>query len=481
MKITFNKLVTCLAGLGALCSACGDDADPDLPFELTVPTHYTFESRFAAEESVAYAGQTFRHVLISDLKRRIDGLTQRIDNGTLTPTTGDVIAELDYYYDFDGASSGSGGIGLTTTPKAKQATYAELHEGTSLSKKIAGNDPEGQHKNWDTDLIGWDAPGVTSPHSLIRTWFAAIEHAAIERANGRVPTDFDGNRIDSVYVTASGQDLSQLTQKLLLGAIAYSQGTDDYLDDTIDGKGLKSDNAERVAGESFTELEHAWDEGFGYFGAARDYADYDDDEIAGKGGRDGYSSGYHDTNTDGAIDLRSEFNFGHSVNAAKRDRGSAASAKTDFTKAAIVAFTSGRAMITSAGGALDAAQMAYVVTQRDKLVDAWERAIASTVVHYINELIRDMAKHGTADFSFADYAKHWSELKGFALSLQFNPRSALDTGKLTELNTLLGTAPAAPADQAAYKAKLLDARAILVRGYAFDAANVGDADGNNGW
>ena len=89
MKITFNKLVTCLAGLGALCSACGDDADPDLPFELTVPTHYTFESRFAAEESVAaepgeqHARQLLGCALRGTLCLRVEDLLTRFAAGGL--------------------------------------------------------------------------------------------------------------------------------------------------------------------------------------------------------------------------------------------------------------------------------------------------------------------------------------------------------------------------------------------------------------
>ena len=38
-----------------------------------------------------------------------------------------------------------------------------------------------------------------------------------------------------VHITAEGLDLQQLTQKFLLGAVNFSQGTDDYLDDDIDG------------------------------------------------------------------------------------------------------------------------------------------------------------------------------------------------------------------------------------------------------
>ena len=59
--------------------------------------------------------------------------------------------------------------------------------------------------------------------------------------------------------------------------------------------------------------------------AARNFSDYTDDEIAGKGGRDNFR--FNDADGDGQIDL-TEFNFGNSVNAAKRDRKGSGS---DFT------------------------------------------------------------------------------------------------------------------------------------------------------
>ena len=70
------------------------------------------------------------------------------------------------------------------------------------------------------------------------------------------------------------------------GAVGFSQGADDYLDDDTEGKGLLADHTAADEGKPYTALEHAWDEGFGYFGGARNYLLYTDEEIAGEGGRD---------------------------------------------------------------------------------------------------------------------------------------------------------------------------------------------------
>jgi len=280
-----------------------------------------------------------------------------------------------------------------------------------------------------------------------------------------------------VYVTPTGLDLKQLTQKFLLMSIAFSQGADDYLDSSTDGKGLRASNAQD-GDSAYSPLEHAWDEGFGYFGAARDYAAYTDQQIA--------DGDLVDTDGDGAIDFKTEYNFGASVNAAKRDLGSADGAKTDFTEEAFQAFVTGRAIISAAGDELTDEQMASLEEQRDIAVSAWEKAIAATAVHYINDTLQEMNKFGTEDYDFATHAKVWSELKGFSLGFQFNPTSPMNEGsRFTDFHTLIKDAPVLPdaeeADIASYREDLIEARALLGDAYGFDAANLGDENGENGW
>ena len=238
----------------------------------------------------------------------------------------------------------------------------------------------------------------------------------------------------------------------------------------------------QVAGQQYTALEHIWDEGFGYFGAARNYGNFTDDEIAKADGRADWQ-GANDSNQDGRIDFTSEYNFGHSVNAAKRDRGSVV--PTDYTKTAFDAFLDGRTLIVNAGGNLDEAQLAELQGYRDAAVGAWERAVAATIVHYVNSVLQDMGKF-TGDYDFLDHAKHWSELKGFALALQFNVNhSPMTTARFAELQGYIGDRPVLPtaemSAQEAYKQSLIDARTLVGDVYGFDTANLGDAEGVNGW
>ena len=65
------------------------------------------------------------------------------------------------------------------------------------------------------------------------------------------------------------------------------------------------------------------------------------------------------------------------------------------------------------------------------------RSVAATAVHYINDVLADMADFDTTNNVFADtdnfkdLAKHWGEMKGFALGLQFSPWSPFAADKLS--------------------------------------------------
>ncbi len=446
--------------------------------DVVVPETYEFNSRFEdGSSSVSYSGQAFRQVLISSLKGEMAAIQDEIDMGAVF-TSGEVAARLNFYYQFDSASGGTLNHGISTTPAPLQTTWDDISTDKDLQGKIAGNDEAGQHKDWTKEMVGWDGAG--SPDALIQQWFNEVDALAVEFSNGNIPLDPDGGQITKYYISPEGLDYTQLIQKFLLGAINYSQGADDYLDNDLEGKGLMSDNTEAVEGKGYTALEHAWDEGFGYWGGAINYLEYSDDEIATADGRPEYSPGYNDYNGDGAIDLISEINYSASVNAGKRDRGSADSAPTDFSTTTMTAFLTGRAIIAAADGALSDEQMADLVEQRDIALDGWERALAATAVHYVNDTIKDM---NASDYNFADHAKHWGELKGFLLALQFSPHSQVSDADLATAHSLVGTAPVLPGTgaEADYINDLIAARDILGSSYGFDAANLGDANGENGW
>ena len=490
MFLSRNFRSLCLGGIAALAFAsCGDsDGDNNDNTDNTTPSvvAYEFDSRFVDGESSVYnGGQLFRQVLISGIKSYLGDLDDGIDSNTLNAEQ--IVAKLNGFYDYDETISSDAISFSVGDVSAKQTTYGAMDSTSKLSNKIAGKDATGQTLSWEEGaLVGWTSSSecdgsantcVKSPHELVQEWFTAVATAAAARStDGTVvydPSVAEADRTDNdilpVYVTADGLDYKQLLQKFLLGAVNFSQGADDYLDDDLDGKGLNCSNAQDED-ETYSALEHAWDEGYGYFGASRYYGLNTDAENKA-GGKD------HDG--DGKIDLLTEYNFGHSVNAAKRDIGADASAATDFTADAYNAFYEGRKIIAEAGETLSADEMTALKAQRDIAVSAWEKAIASTVVHYINDVLTDMGNFDTADYVYTDHAKHWGELKGFAMSFQFNPRSpmmAAGTTHFADFHTKVGQAPvlstASATEISAYETALKDARGILKTAYGFADANV---------
>ena len=470
MKMTFTfalaLLVGCSSGTDDDTAARGDDDDVS-----GVPDDYSFTSRFDEASSVSYSGQVMRQVLIADLKGHVGGLQGRLDSGWFPADADEVQAELDFYFRFDSSTSGALEHSLSTNPSPLQSTWDDISTDKDLVGKLAGNDPEGQHVDWTEAFVGY---GAASPEALVSAWFEELGEASVQYANGKGAVDPSGAPLPP-HVTADGRDLQQLLEKFLRGAVSYSQGTDDYLDDDLDGKGLLADHSAADDGANYTALEHAWDEGFGFFGASRHYGSLSDEIIA--------DVGYDDANGDGSIDLLSEMTYGHATNAAKRDLGSVSG--TDYSAVAFEAFVAGRHLLATTDGPLDDEALDTLRHHRDQAVGAWEKAIAATVVHYINDTLQDMGRIGTNDYSFADHAKHWSELKGFALSLQFNPHSPLTDAELQQLDRLIGDAPvlgtASTAEQAAYADDLRAARALLGEAYDFAPADLGDDDGTNGW
>lgn len=467
--------------------ACGDDTDdvdggmdsgtddsgtdsalPDASDGGSEGPTYAFESRFIeGESSVSYSGQTFRHVLIDDLNTFVENLGDAIDRGAPGLDSADgIVGALNFYFRFDDAGLEEP-IRLSTEPSALQETYGDISSTKSLDEKIAGGDPSRQHRDWTTEFAGWSSPlGATTPTSpteFVDALFAEIGRLGELRANGEGATGPDGELLPP-YVTPEGLDLKQLLQKFLLAAVAFSQGVDDYLDEGLMAENTQSEDA------AYSSLEHGWDEGFGYYGATRDFDLYTTEEIASESGRADWQ-GAHDSDGDGAIDLRSERFFGAAINAAKRDLGSTSG--TEFGARAFSAFQEGRALI--AGGEESDALLTRLGVIRDDAVLAWEQAIAATAVHYINDVVADLESLGGDDYSFVDHAKHWAELKGFAFSFQFNPRSPVSAEDFVSLHALIGDAPELTEEgQAAAIDDLIAARDILQASFGFsddDVAN----------
>lgn len=457
----------------AACDGTSDNAVPgggngggDGGSQVQVPARYEFQSAFAAgESSVAYQGQICRHVLITALTNAVRDAAEisgQEYRGNAVPYLDDTIVGA--IADQDTAQI----LGLDLPVPAEVATLGDLCGTKHLVEKLAGNDTVTDHSDWNTQFEG--VTGFSSAEEYAR---ALIQEASEQAATGTNPAG------QPTFVTPDGRDLAQLVQKFLLGAVALSQGMDDYLDDDVNGKGLLA-SPEQDGDAPYSALEHQWDEGYGYFGASRAYAERSDEVNR---------TGVVDDNGDGVMDINAEHNFGASTNAAKRDVGASDEAPTDFTTAGFEAFKTGRAIISEAGvgfNAMTTEQQQALLAARDAAVQAWEGAYAATVVHYINDTLDDLAAidDPEREFSFSDLAKHFSEMKGFALGLQFHRNSPLlqpvsegsEESRFQRLHALLRDNPPCQAgictNEQAYRDDLLEARALMGEAYGFAQANL---------
>lgn len=487
----FSLLVAC--GGSSDNSGSTDPGDDGQTPALVVPTTYNYtNSTYTVEpaDSVSYTGQVARQLLISGM---VDEMNAMTESGK---TEDQYRLDLDFYMNGDGADDTATGFTLKNGQSDgsdidNAATYGAISSGKNLDGKIAGGDGEGSgetSKLIEGEFFGW-SDGLSNgalPIDLVDLWIAQLASQASDGTSLTVPT-VDGDVIvTSVHYDAQGRNQRQLLQKFLMGAVSFSQGTNDY---------FQSDWAVQVTtqegSKNYTEAEHNFDEAFGYYGAARDNNDYTDLEARAKSGRDEWKNGYYDTDGNGLIDPRSEFNFGHSQNCAKRDVGSASNTNpTDLSGEAMNAFLAGRQIIANASnaGSITDDELESLNAYIKTAAVAWEKCIAATAIHYVNDVIADMSGFSNGSYSsvdnFTDLGKHWSELKGFALSLQFSPFSPFRDSEVTavDLNDLktvlsnIGDKPVLATDTQAnidaYNQSLLSARTILQNAYGFDEENV---------
>ena len=405
------------------CSS-DDDNDDDGTALIDTPTEYSFESRFSSgESSVSYSGQVVRNLLINDIKTQM------------------------------GADAGSGDattlLSMMANDNANQAILSSAGDMSTVQTKY--HDISTSHLNDRLTAVesyiipGYDANAGT----LVNGW---VQECV---ANGKT--------------RANGVRLDQITQKTLWGAVSYWQATSKYM-----SKIPNDDNSMQSGDANYTAMEHHWDESFGYFGAALDYNTGYSDDVDRKSGP------YNDSNSDGSIDFKSEYNVGWAVTAAKRDDCSACDTNYDFTKTIFDAYLEGRTLITNQ------ADLADILVQRDIVMNTWEKVVAAVSIHYVNDVVADIAgliSAGDATVApgsdaTADYENHWGEMRGYANGLLYNDFKLISDANLNRILQVMGTAPVYPSDgnfdamQAYHDSLVGEVRAIFKASYGFSDANL---------
>ena len=482
---------------GAQLDADGDTVGDACDSSNAPDTYGEFASAFIeGESSISYTGQVARQMLILGLVNTMTSVTEGMDR----------TAALDAMHDWVDGPTEDLSLAFYTTkggePVLNAATVTDISSGKNLDGKIAGGDGDGggeTSKLIGDEFFGWEE-GVTSSAIPIEVVDYMIGKLADEVSDGTsvVVSTVDGDvtvDVSNYQTDAHGRNWRQLIQKFLLGAVTLSQATNDYLQQDFQNM-LDQEKGTKAYGTG----EHDWDEAFGYYGAARNGNEFTDDEAVGKTpgegfpeARDAYKNGYNDANEDGSIDPRSEVFLGISQNCAKRDRldiDADGVGETNLSKEAFDAFVLGRHVISEAtiAGSMSDAQYAVVQAQAEIAGVAMEKCVAATVIHYINDIIADIGEFSDGKFAsvsnFNNYTKHWGEMKGFALGLQFSPWSPFASGEgrsnLKLILSRMGDAPVMPDGTQAgiaysggtdgYISMMQGNRTLIQEAYGFDEA-----------
>ena len=390
-----KKLLYFLSFMLMFSIGCEDEeaADNDTDtMTMETPTEFVFESRFeehAGESSVSYSGQVVRNLLVNDIKSLIASNVGGGNTATINSMMANDDPNLAIYT----------GSGLNTV----QTKYHDIST-SQLNDRLAA-------------VTSYTDPGYgANAQDMITGWVAESE---------------------GYSVRPGGLDLGQMTQKVMWGAIAYWQGTSKYM-----SKIPNDDNTMSDDGDPYTAMEHHWDESFGYFGAARDYnTGYSDDT-------DRKTDPYNDSNGDGLIDFKTEYNMGWAVTAAKRDLVDGVAVDYDFTKTIFDAYLEGRTLI------YNQAPLDEILVQRDIILNTWEKVVAAVSIHYINDTMSDLeALISAGDSNLAwdnlpesgdgyKYNIHWAEMRAYAHGLIYNDFKLISDADIATVLGYMGTAPA---------------------------------------
>ncbi len=331
MKIL--KIVCLLAISVILFNGCDKDDDSTSSPEYDIPTTYDFDN-------VNYSGQEQRIAMLTELKTYMKSAN--------TPNTILDTTRLKAMYTNDAANAYWTGSYDTT----KQ-----------LKDKIP-------------DL----ANHIIEP---LLEELAMISESTVSAAEGQagVATSLDGTK--NYLLNTNGVEYGQVIEKSLMGALLYFQATSIYL-----GSDKMNTDNETVEPGRGTDMEHSWDEAFGYFGIPKGFPS-DTEPL--------YFWG----------DYCNDRNLLIGTNIAIMD-----------------AFLKGRAAISNKD----------IATRDEAIVEvrtAWENIIVGTALHYINGSLEDFDDKALRTHQL-------SEAAAFIYCLHFNSAKSISNGQINELLILLG-------------------------------------------
>ena len=204
-------------------------------------------------------------------------------------------------------------------------------------------------------------------------------------SNGVAGVAISNDGLSKYLVDENGIEYTQYVEKGVMGAMIYYQICEVYL--SADKIGNTVDNSNVISGQG-TNMEHHWDEAFGYYGAPIDYP----------------------TNLNG---LKYIAKYANSRNAL-----------LNCNKTIMDAFLKGRASISNKDYATRDAQVTIIKSELEKV-------FAATAISYINK-----AKSYITDDAIRNH--NLSEGKMFAQALKYNSSKKISNAQLQQVIDLFG-------------------------------------------
>ncbi len=373
--MTLRKYTLGLCTIGILSIACSSDDTNTMPSSetgITAPTTYSFERN--GSSSVSFGGQTTRIAMAEVLASALVNTTATKEqlNGIFNHQEG--------VADFEDET-------LNASNKSIKSKVAASKDFFATNQAVSADIKE-QFDTWiaaqvDEVFPKWDSPAVAGTPGKIQE---------------------GGSNGSNRYVNANGLEYNQIVAKGLIGGLMTDQTLNNYLGKTVlDGDGNREDNDAGIVaeGKSYTNMEHKWDEAYGYvYGASADAAN--PNTTIGKD--DNFLNKYI-----GRVENDSDF--------------------TGIAAEIYNAFKLGRAAIVAKDYAVRDAQAAII---RQKISEI----IAIRAVYYLQQ------GKNTLDKETKDYATAFHDLSegyGFIYSLQFTrkPSTKAPFFSTTEVTDLL--------------------------------------------
>ena len=225
------------------------------------------------DDEVEYITQTVTETVVVT---ETETLTVTVE----VPVTQTVTVEIPYSYEFARAGKSSVSFsGQTARLNMADELYAALNTNTFTKAQMLemfndGTGFAGEGLNTSGKKMGNKTAGSPLASATVKPQFDAmitdfadnvIPNWATDASNGQAGVLTDATR--TIHVNAKGHEIDQTFIKGIIGAMTLDQIVNNYITPyQLDAGTRTADNTSKTlsSGKDYTDMEHKWDEGFGY-------------------------------------------------------------------------------------------------------------------------------------------------------------------------------------------------------------------------